>query len=58
MIDKGIKTGLYTGIRKIGELTDSKQCIGFYSSKRSSGQIGDVPRFCDSRMARHSEHRR
>jgi hypothetical protein len=29
MIDKGIKTRLYTGIWKIGELTDSKQSIGF-----------------------------
>ncbi len=28
------------------------------SSKRNSGQIGEVPRFCDSRIARHNEHRR
>jgi hypothetical protein len=28
------------------------------SSNRNSGQIGDVPRFCDSRMARHNEHSR
>ncbi|MGF6558127.1 hypothetical protein ABIA48_004507 [Pseudomonas sp. S30_BP2TU TE3576] len=28
------------------------------SSNRNSGQIGEVPRFCDSRMARHSEHKR
>ncbi|YAF59519.1 hypothetical protein DOCECA_04955 [Pseudomonas sp. E102] len=29
-----------------------------HNSNRNSGQIGEVPRFCDSRIARHKEHRR
>ena len=66
-IDKGIKTRLYTAARYFGEMQDLRRgglpvveaflWQGSYSSNRNSGQIGEVPRFCDSRMARHSEHR-
>ncbi|MNE78731.1 hypothetical protein D3C80_1751650 [compost metagenome] len=49
---------MYTDTRRIGEPGRRPAPLECYNSKRNSGQIGEVPRFCDSRIARHSEHRR